>query len=364
MKDRIVYVSVLIGVVSALLSTVEVLLFTQPTVYDHMTMWVSIATGYSPSMAKSVVVLIISMVVFLLSGALSLVTMLWVYWDTRHRLATLADVSAMYLAGRVGTESALKGHDDLARTAANMYKLASQVQNQAVLLQKDTVQKATENERARFSRELHDRVSQDLFGLSLMSHALFMHSKKMTSDGDEQLAELDALITKVQRNLRSILLELRPVELQERTLEEALRQLSQELSGRLFVDVTVQISPSQQDGTQESVDQVLFLIAQQALINAMRHAKATSISVRLDREMERTVLSVIDNGIGLDEGKVGVTSVGFVSMRERAMEVGGHCLWQTPARGGTEVLVIIPRMRQKNVDDIGVTEDDSNPTCG
>ncbi len=347
MKDRMIFVSVLIGVFSALLSIIQMLWFTQSTVDDRMTTWVSSVTGYSLTIAKPVTVTAIAMAVFILSGALSLVIILWAYRELRHGLATLADVSAMYLAGRVGTETAIKGHDDLATTASNMYKLASQVQDQAVLLQKVTVLEAAKEERARLSRELHDRVSQDLFGLSLMSRALMLQSQKTTLlQGDDRIAELDALISKIQRNLRGMLLELRPVELQERSLEDALRQLSQELSGRLSIDVTVQVSPSQQDETQESVDQALFLIAQQALINAMRHAKATSISVRLDREMERTVLSVTDNGIGLDETKIGVMSVGFDAMRERAMEVGGHCMWQTPAYGGTEVLVIIPRRRK------------------
>lgn len=351
MKERMIFVSVLIGILSAVFSVIEMFLFTQSIVFERMVLWVSSISGYSLIMAKPVTIIALGIVVFLLSGSSSLVILVWANRELRHRIATLADVSAMYLAGRVGKDTALKGHDDMATTAANMYKLASQVQDQALLLQKDTVLRATKEERARLSRELHDRVSQDLFGLSLMSRALVLQSQReVPQNSNHQLAELDELITKIQRNLRGILLELRPVELQERTLEDALRQLSKELAGRIAIDVTVQISPNQQDETQESVDQALFLIAQQALSNAIQHAKATSISVRLDRERERTVLSVADNGIGLPEGKVGVTSIGFDAMSERAMEVGGHCMWQTPARGGTEVFVIIPRRSHETVD--------------
>lgn len=345
MKDKIVLASALSAAISAALFTMAVVLLTNKRVLGVLTLWLHVITGYSSQSLQYAVIPLYGVLFFVLSGTLSLLVLLWLFQDVRHRLAMLADVSAMYLAGRVGSKPAFIGVDDLSQAAFNMHQLALRLQEQARLLQHDSSTKVAQEERARIGRELHDRVSQDLFGLSLMSRALVLQEERSGGNCVAALSEIDALITKVQISLRGLLLELRPAELQERTLEQALEQLGQELTGRMAVPVSVQTFCSDQEQLDPSVEQALFLIAQQALINALRHAQATTIDVRLDREAERTVLSISDNGVGMDPQKTGVMSVGLRSMRERAQEVGGSCVWRASLSGGTEVLVIIPKSR-------------------
>jgi len=95
------------------------------------------------------------------------------------------------------------------------------------------------------------------------------------------------------------------------------------------------------------------LIAQEGLLNALRHAQAQTLRVELYIELERIVLRVWDDGIGItnafhkSEGSR-FTSVGLSSMRERAQLLGGSCTVSERPEGGTEVLTIIPRVRERN----------------
>jgi len=285
--------------------------------------------------------------------------------ELRARLSTLADASALFAAGRLQYRIDLPGDDDLALTANRLNAMARTLQEQVRALQdaaddnaalrKDAVVAATIQERARVQRELHDRVSQNLFGLTLLCTAAEAKRMEDPEAALSLLPELTELAKRTQGALRSLLLELRPKQLGERNLASAIHALAEELSMRTGVPISCLIQDDQLSADREalahSVEDALFLIAQEGLLNALRHASARMIGIELYIERERVVLRIFDDGIGFAQlpeagGAMAdnLTSVGLQSMRERAQLIGGSCLFSNRDEGGAQVLAVIPRV--------------------
>lgn len=281
----------------------------------------------------------------------------------RARLSVLANASALFAAGKLGYRIELFGDDDIAVTARQLNVMAQKLQDQVKTLQetardqldlrKNAELSATLRERERVRRELHDRVSQDLFGLSMLCSTAVAQSEKHPAEALRLLPDLQELAKRTQSAMRALLLELRPLQLQERSLAAALEKLTTEMAARTSQSIHFRLQDSrrqpEQDVIHQSIEDTLFLIGQEALINALRHAEAGCIEVQLHIESERIVLRVQDDGKGL--GEESLTSLGIRSMVERAELIGGSCTLRSTVEGGTEVLTIIPRVRGGEMDE-------------
>jgi signal transduction histidine kinase len=190
-------------------------------------------------------------------------------------------------------------------------------------------------ERNRVARELHDAVTQKLFSLRLSAQAA---SALMASDPDRAAAELD----RVQRlagealgELRAIIVELRPAELDRHGLAETLRKHVRMLDRLHPVRVTFESDAL--PPLSSEVEVAVLRVAQEALHNALRHAGADEVAVRLSYADGRLVLDVADDGTGFEQGPS--RGLGLASMKDRAESVGG-LLTVTSAPGeGTTVRV-------------------------
>jgi len=281
--------------------------------------------------------------------------------EFRSRLSLLADASAAYAAGRLHYRLELPGEDDVALIGTHLSSMMATIQDQVRALQetaanlnakqRDLEIQATVRERERVQRELHDRVSQDLFGLSMLCNVANMQRDTKPETALAMLPELSELSRRTQASMRSLLLELRPMQLGEQTLVSALKGLTSELATRTGLQMTASFSysdPAAEAQLPHGVEDALFLIAQEAVLNALRHSGAARIDVALYCERGRAVLSVTDDGAGFVEppsqtgGSHHYTSVGLRSMSERAQLVGGTLSIQSRQDRGTEVLTIIP----------------------
>jgi len=194
------------------------------------------------------------------------------------------------------------------------------------------------SERNRLALELHDVVSQKLFGLVLTAESA---ATLFDRDGDAaraQVQRLQHLAQEALDELRSLVLELRAPDLERDGLCGALRkhaELQQRLYGipiRLQMDADVSIG----DGDRE-----VLRIAQEALHNAVRHAGASQITIRID---DGLMLEVADDGSGFDPSDPELRSrhLGLTSMEERARRLGGRLHIDSGARG-TTVRLEVPR---------------------
>lgn len=188
--------------------------------------------------------------------------------------------------------------------------------------------RAQEEERLRISRDLHDQIGQPLSALLLSVDRLLEEG----ADRDGLLA-LKALTGETLADVRRISQALRPAQLDELGLAAALQRSARDAAQRsgLEVGVVVQL-PQRLPATTETV---LYRVAQEALTNVLRHAKARQASVVVTHSRGAVRLVVEDDGAGFDPlALAGETTVGIAGMRERLELLGGEfSLESTPGRG-------------------------------
>jgi signal transduction histidine kinase len=190
------------------------------------------------------------------------------------------------------------------------------------------------SERNRLALELHDVISQKLFSLMLTAEAAATQLDRDPEDARAQLERLRALAREVLDELRSLILGLRPPELERDGFELALRK-DIELLGRahgLEVELISEGAAMDGDGDRELA---LLRIVHEALHNALRHARAEHIVVR----MLPGAVEVTDDGIGFEPGRAELRSrhLGLTSMEERARELGGHLEIRSAPGSGTTI---------------------------
>jgi signal transduction histidine kinase len=197
-------------------------------------------------------------------------------------------------------------------------------------------------ERNRLALELHDAVSQKLFGLVLSAEAV---ETLLERDPGEARAELERLRTLAQEamdELRSLVFELRPAALESEGLATALRKHVRVL--RRAHPAAIELQVVGEPPREPALEREVFRIAQEALQNALRHADAARLDVRLDATNGRLVLSVEDDGAGFDPDAIEVRSrrLGLTSMEERARAVGGTLTIESRPGAGTTVRLEVP----------------------
>jgi nitrate/nitrite-specific signal transduction histidine kinase/ligand-binding sensor domain-containing protein len=216
-------------------------------------------------------------------------------------------------------------------------------------LYEQTQQKAIVEERNRLARELHDAVTQTLFSASLIAEALPTAFDTNPKEGRELLAELRQLSRGALAEMRALLMELRPSALAEANLEDLLRQLGEAAAGREGIPVIVQTNGHTE--LPSDVHIALYRIAQEALNNALKHARAGHILIKLAKYSQPSTatsegfhegieLTVQDDGRGFDPGKTPSDHLGLNIMRERAQSIGAELAVESQQGGGTQVTVL------------------------
>jgi signal transduction histidine kinase len=202
-------------------------------------------------------------------------------------------------------------------------------------------------ERQRIGMDLHDGVIQSIYAVGLMLEFVKaqMGDGEIASAQDQLQAAMDALNSTI-RDIRSYILDLRPRRFQGDNLVLGLERLLAEFKANTLMGVTFESDPAADALLNADARLSLFLIAQEALSNAVKHSRASRVDVRLVLEAGSVVLSLADNGRGFVEDEVEKRmGHGLMNMRDRAQTLGGDLLLRPVATGGTEVRVAIPQTR-------------------
>jgi signal transduction histidine kinase len=252
-------------------------------------------------------------------------------------------INAYYLPGEDPGPSSLEFLEAMADHAAVAIDTA------ALLAQ--TRSQAETDERRRLARDLHDSVVQQLFSMRLQAAALSAQLDGGAADPARLRAaasELAELAGSALADLRGLVFELRPLELAERGLVEAVRAhvASVEVRSGLLIDVD---APADLAGPGDlDVQEDLYRIVQEALHNVVKHARATAVEVRFTRLGGGGLLvEVSDDGPGPTAPPVAGArpTLGLVSMRERAERWGGRLTAGPRPGGGWAVRLELPQPR-------------------
>jgi signal transduction histidine kinase len=197
-------------------------------------------------------------------------------------------------------------------------------------------------ERARIAHELHDAVSQKLFSLRLTAQAATALVDRDPARAKDELRQVAMLAAEAADELRAVVVEMRPAALDEDGLMAALRSEVQVLdrahSARVeFTSCKMRALPAAQE-------EAVLRVAQEALHNALRHASATAVTVRLEGRGRGAALTVTDDGCGFDPSVVRSAGrhLGLVSMRDRASGAGGSLTVQSEPGKGTVIEMEVP----------------------
>jgi signal transduction histidine kinase len=195
------------------------------------------------------------------------------------------------------------------------------------------------SERNRLALELHDAVSQKLFSLTLTAQAAITQLDRDPNAARVQVQRLADLASEALEELRALILGLRPPELDRDGLEVTLRKELDMLSRVHQVDVRL-VTDRPLPDDDPARDQGVLRIVSEAVHNALRHARATEIVVRLGpRSVE-----IVDNGGGFDPGRPELRSrhLGLTSMEERAAELGASLTIDSAPGRGSAVRLELP----------------------
>ncbi len=192
-------------------------------------------------------------------------------------------------------------------------------------------------ERERLARELHDAVTQVLFSASLIADTLPRVWALHPEEGQHGLEELRRLTHGALAEMRTLLLELRPGALSEQDLGILLRQLTDGMMARTRMPVATTVIGDR--CLPADVQIALYRIAQEALNNIAKHARASRATVSLDNEPECVTLCISDDGYGFDPDSVQPHQMGMQIMHERAQSIGATLSIESRPNQGTEITV-------------------------
>ena len=227
-------------------------------------------------------------------------------------------------------------HKVAEQTAELRREIEQREQVEAALAQK-AADEAVAAERTRLARDLHDAVTQTLFSASLTAEVLPDLWEADPDDGRRTTEELRQLTRGALAEMRTLLLELRPSAVTQARLDDLIRQLVEATVGR--GRMSVHFAADGQRPLPDDVKIALYRIAQEALNNVVKYAKAGSVSVDLRQQPLGVRLSISDDGVGFDPAAVGPGHMGQIIMRERAEAIGARFAVQSELGHGTIVMV-------------------------
>ena len=236
-------------------------------------------------------------------------------------------------------------YEQTAALSERLEKLSLEVQqlgSKPQFLGTETKEQVIEQERRRIARELHDSVSQQLFAAMMMISALNERADKFDEKEQKQLKMIEHVLSQAQSEMRALLLHLRPISLESKSLKSGIEGLLVELQTKVQMKIHWDIEDVK---LPEGVEDHLFRIAQELLSNTLRHSHATTLEVYL-RQLDSTVLFKIeDNGVGFNSEEILPGSYGINNMKERVQGLGGQVRIVSFPNQGTTIEIKIPLSR-------------------
>lgn len=249
----------------------------------------------------------------------------------RYRGDTVGVLNVFYHRGRRPSDAEI----DFLTTIAGQAAIVAE--NARLFL--DARGKAALEERQRLARELHDSVSQALYGIALGAHTARTLLDRDPVQAVEPLDYVLSLAEAALTEMRTLIFELRPDILNTEGLVAALtKQID---SARVRHRLEVRAELADEPALPYEAKEALYRIAQEAIHNVVKHARARRLDVRLDSTAADTVLEVHDDGLGFAADAATPGHLGLRSMRERAAQVGGALEVESTA-GGTRVRARVP----------------------
>lgn len=223
--------------------------------------------------------------------------------------------------------------------------------HQSVLAEKDRVIKAQERVSRQLQRDLHDGPTQLVAALEMSIEFCQKALEKDPSLVKAELENMARITRKATHQMRTLLFELRPLVLETQGLVAALQSFVErrqvEEKTRLHLHIHAHTPSKQISRLDANTESALFAIVQEAVNNALKHAHADNIFIKLRERDSQLTITVLDDGLGFDTADINKDyerrgSYGMINMKERAEIVGGMLNLKSAPGAGTEIQVTVP----------------------
>jgi signal transduction histidine kinase len=246
---------------------------------------------------------------------------------------------------------------DFNRMAASLEERMKYVQERAALEmeQEEIAERAVAEERRRLARDLHDTVSQQLFAMHMHASSLPMILERNPAQAEPIMKQLIDMSHLAQKHIRGLIAQLRPLELEGRSLTQALEMWFPDYCNHngLKGDLDIRLQGDLPDALEHQV----FLIIQEAVANVVKHASARHVHISVQETEHQYIVAIVDDGVGFAQETSRKHSYGLTTMSERARKMGGELEITSRAGAGTRIRVNIPKFIQTAE---GTVEDESD----
>lgn len=293
-------------------------------------------------------------IIFLIFAVTILLLLLWVILDDNSKRSINQNLR------RILNNQPLKLDEDseinlnLLRLSKKMSHLTTSLQNteNARILKGQEIVK---QERKRIARDLHDTVSQELFASSMILSGVSMNVEHLeTEQLQTQLKAVEELLQNAQKDLRILLLHLRPTELENRTLSEGFDMILKELTDKSDIEVVYQKNIGK---LPKAMEDNLFRIAQEFISNTLKHAQASRLEVYLNQSETEIQLKMVDNGRGFDMDTTHDLSYGLNNIEDRVDDMAGTIKLLSQPEKGVSMDIRLPLVQKEMDDDVEVEEE-------
>ncbi|HGD1434108.1 TPA: sensor histidine kinase [Streptococcus agalactiae] len=239
---------------------------------------------------------------------------------------------------RILNNQSINVTDDGTEISTNIQRLSKKMNLMTASLQSKEnsrilkSQEIVKQERKRIARDLHDTVSQDLFAASMVLSGIAQNVSQLDVDQvGSQLLAVEEMLQHAQNDLRILLLHLRPVELENKTLSEGFKMILKELTDKSDIEVVYHESILT---LPKKIEDNIFRIGQEFISNTLKHSQASRLEVYLNQTENELQLKMIDNGIGFDMDSVYDLSYGLKNIEDRVEDFAGNLqLLSQPGKG-------------------------------
>jgi PAS domain S-box-containing protein len=260
----------------------------------------------------------------------------------------LACLVIIPLITQAGDESKLLGFIIMARKEKPAYsqdeiaRLTTISDQIATLIDSDRRRKLAIalSERQRLMRDLHDSVSQKLYGLVTTTEAAQAALEAGSSvNPSEVLSRIGESARQAVKEMRLFLYQMQPIDVDKDGLISVLHHRLAAVEGR--ADIKARLLADEEITISKDKEIALYYIAQEALNNILRHARAKSIAVTLKQGRKNVILEIRDDGCGFDPKRVDRAGLGLRNMKERTSQINGNLRIMSKPDQGTTIIITV-----------------------
>ncbi|MBC8335645.1 MAG: GAF domain-containing sensor histidine kinase [Anaerolineales bacterium] len=219
---------------------------------------------------------------------------------------------------------------------------------QDLVEEKERMIEVQEEARKKLARDLHDGPTQTISAIAMRMNLIRMMLTRAPEKVEDELFRVEEMARRTTKEIRHMLFTLRPLVLESQGLRAALESMAEKMNETYGQNVQVDVDENLAEKLEIGKQGVIFFIAEEAVNNARKHAKASLIKIRLrNLEPGLSLLEIQDNGVGFDLGLISKDyekrgSLGMVNLNERTEMIGGLLHIDSVLGKGTNVQIFIP----------------------